>query len=78
MDKLSKLPDPTDSLSTKVPSSSIVLANEGVKSVLEGFVGERKRGCYVKLSPGVNDVYQALFGMAAPRQWLDLRFLIYH
>ena len=32
MDKLSKLPDLADSLSMKVPSSSIHLVNEGVKS----------------------------------------------
>ena len=41
------------SLSTKAPSSSVVLANAGVKSVLEESVGEGKRGCYVKLSPDV-------------------------
>ena len=46
--------------------------------MLEESVGERKQGCYVKLSPSVNDVYRALFGMAAPRQWLDLRYLIYY
>ena len=39
------------SLSTKAPSSSIVLANAGVKSVLEESVGEGKQICYVKLSP---------------------------
>ena len=40
VDKLPKLPDPTGSLPTKVPSSSIVLANAGVKNVLEESVGE--------------------------------------
>ena len=40
LDKLPKLPDPTGSLSTKVLSSSIVLANAGVKKVLEESVGE--------------------------------------
>ena len=35
VDKLPKRPDPTGYLSTKVPSSSIVLANAGSKSVLE-------------------------------------------
>ena len=67
VDKLPKLPDPTGSLSTKVLSSSIVLANAGVKNVLEESVGEGKRGCYVKLSPDVDDGYRALFDMAAPR-----------
>ena len=51
MDKLPKLPDCTGSLSMKVPSSSIVLANAGVKSVLEESVGEGKWICYVKLLP---------------------------
>ena len=53
MDKLPRRPDPTGSLSTKVPSSSIVLANAGAKSVLEESVDEGKRCCYVKLSPNV-------------------------
>ena len=53
MDKLPKLPDRTGSLSVKVPSSSTVLANAGVKSVLEESVGEGKWGCYVKLLPDV-------------------------
>ena len=51
VDKLPKLPDPTGSLSMKVSSSSNVLANAGVKSVLEESVGEGKQDCYVKLSP---------------------------
>ena len=55
----------------KVPLSSIVLANEEVKSVLEESVCEGKWGCYVKLSPDVDDGYRALFGMAAPCQRLD-------
>ena len=47
MDKLSKLPDPTGSLSMKVLLSSIVLANAGVKNVLDESVAEGKQGCYV-------------------------------
>ena len=35
VDKLPKRPDPTGFLSTKVPSSSIVLANAGAKSMLD-------------------------------------------
>ena len=42
VDKLPKLPDPTGSLSMKALSFSIVLANAGVKSVLEESVGEGK------------------------------------
>ena len=38
VDKLRKLPDLTASLSTKVPSSFIVLANAGVKSVVKSVV----------------------------------------
>ena len=38
MDKLPKVPDPTGSLSTKVPLPSIVLANVGVKSVLRSLL----------------------------------------
>ena len=45
VDKLPKLPNLIGSLSTKVPSSSIVLANAGVKSVLEESVGEGKGLC---------------------------------
>ena len=44
VDKLPKLPDPTASLSTKVPSSFIVLANAGVKSVLKSLFARRERG----------------------------------
>ena len=66
MDKLPKLPGPTGSLPTKVPSSSIVLANVGVKSMLEESVGKGKRGCYVKLSPNVDDGYRALFNPERP------------
>ena len=62
------LPDATGSLSTKASSSSIALANVGVKSVLEESVGEGKWACYVKLSPDVDDGYWALFDMAAPHQ----------
>ena len=56
MDKLPKLPDPTGSLSVKVPSSSIVLANAGMKSVLEVSVGEGKQGCYVGKSAAEHGV----------------------
>ena len=42
MDKLRKLPDLTASLSTKVPSSSIVLANAGVKSVVKSLFAKGK------------------------------------
>jgi len=45
VDKLSKLPDPTGSLSTKAPSSSIVLANAGVKSVLKSLFEKGKGLC---------------------------------
>ena len=49
VDKLPKLPVPTGSLPTEVPSSSIVLSNTGVlKSLLA-------KGGYVKLSPDVVD-----------------------
>ena len=48
MDKL-----PTGSLSAKALSSSIVLANAGVKTVLEESVGEGKWGCYIKLPPDI-------------------------
>ena len=75
VDKLPKLPDPTGSLSMKVSSSSNVLANAGVKSVLEESVGEGKQDCYVKLSSTVDDGYPALFDMAAPRQRLHPRYL---
>ena len=44
--------------------------------MLEGSVGKGKRGCYVKLLPNVNDGYQALLEMAAPRQWLHPRIFI--
>ena len=53
VDKLPKLPDPTGSLSMKVPSSSIVLANVEVKSMLKSLLA-KERG-YVKLSPDVDD-----------------------
>ena len=53
VDKLPKLPDPTGSLPTKVLSSSIVLANAGVKSVLKRLLA-KERG-YIKLSPDVDD-----------------------
>ena len=53
VDKLPKLPDPMGSPSTKVPSSSMVFANVGVKSVLKSLLAKR-RG-YVKLSPDVDD-----------------------
>ena len=48
----------------------------GVKNMLEESVGEGKWGCYVKLSPDVDDGYRALFGMAAPQQWLYPRIFI--
>ena len=54
VDKLPKLPDPTGCLPTKVPSSSIVLANAGVKSGLKSLLAKGK-GLYVKLSPDVDD-----------------------
>ena len=41
-----KLPDPTGSLPTKVPSSSIVLANAGVKSGLKSLLAKGK-GLYM-------------------------------
>ena len=53
VDKLPKLPDPTGSLSMKVLSSSIILANAGMKSMPEESVGKGKWGCYVKLLPDV-------------------------
>ena len=53
VDKLPKLPDPTGSLSTKVQSSSIVLANAGVKSVLKSLLAKVKGLC--RLSPDVDD-----------------------
>jgi len=59
----------------KVPLFSIVLANAGVKSVLEESVGEGKWGCYVKLLPNIDDRYRAIFDMEAPRQWLHPRYL---
>ena len=49
VDKLPKLPDPTGSPSTKVPLSSIVLANAGVRSVLKSLLAKGK-GLY-RLSP---------------------------
>ena len=45
--------------------------------MVEESVGEGKRGCYVKLSPDVDDSYRALFDMAAPRQQLHPRYLWY-
>ena len=45
VDKLRELPDPTGFLSTKVPSSSIVLANVGVKSVLKSLLAKGKGLC---------------------------------
>ena len=42
VDKLPKLPDPTGCLPTKVPSSSIVLANAGVKSGLKSLLAKGK------------------------------------
>ena len=53
VDKLPKLPDPTASLSTKVPSSSIVLANPGEKSVLKSLLAKGKGLC--RLSPDVDN-----------------------
>ena len=46
VDKLPKLPDPTGCLPTKVPSSSIVLANAGVKSGLKSLLAKGK-GLYM-------------------------------
>ena len=45
VDRLRKLPDPTGSLSTKALSSSIVLANAGVNSILKSLLGKGKRLC---------------------------------
>ena len=45
VDKLPKLPDATGSLPTKVPSSSIVLANAGMKSVLKSLLAKGKGLC---------------------------------
>jgi len=45
VDKLRELPDPTGFLSTKVLSSSIVLANAGVKSVLKSLLAKGKGLC---------------------------------
>ena len=45
VDKLPKLPDATGSLPTKVSSSSIVLANAGVKSVLKSLLAKGKGLC---------------------------------
>ena len=53
VDKLPKLPDPTGSLSKNVPSSSIILANGGVKNWTEESCLRRKKG-YIKLSPDVD------------------------
>ena len=58
VDKLPKLPDPTGSLSTKVPLSSIVLANAGVKSMLKSLFMKGKG--YVKLSPNVDNIGHSL------------------
>ena len=45
--------------------------------MVEESVGEGKRGCYVNLSPDVDDSYWALFDMASPRQRLHPRYLWY-
>ena len=45
----SGLPDPTGPLSSAVPSSSIVAANEAVAHVHQA-VGQKKRGPYLKIS----------------------------
>ena len=45
VDKLPKLPDPTGSLPTKVPSFYIVLANTGVKNVLKSLLAKGKGLC---------------------------------
>ena len=45
VDKLPKLPDPTGSLSMKVLSSSIVLANAGGESVLKSLLAKGKGLC---------------------------------
>ena len=78
VDKLPKLPDPTGSLPTKVPSLSIVLANAGVKNVLEESVGEGQEAvsnCRRMSMTVYNN--RALFDMAAPRQWLHPRYIWY-
>ena len=56
VDKLPKLPDATGSLPTKVPSSSIVLANAGVNSVLKSLLAKGK-GAMSSCRPMLMTVY---------------------